>query len=87
MDVATIANLGIGGFAILVMWWMYQSAQNARQKNDERLDKRDEAMRHLEADIRNKFATQLMENTNAMLEHTKVMEVVLKIMQNFKDQT
>lgn len=80
MDFATIANLGIGGFAILVMWWMYQSAQQARQHNDERLDKRDEAMRILESDIRNKFATQLMENTNAMLEHSKVMRIVVELL-------
>lgn len=84
MDITTISNLGIGGFAILVMWWMYRSAQEARQKNDDRLDKRDEGMRILESDIRNKFSAQLMENTNAMLEHSKIMHKVVDLLSKLK---
>lgn len=80
MDFAPVVNLGIGGFAILVMWWMYQSARDERKANDERLDVRDNTMRTLEADIRNKFSIQLMENTNAMLEHSKVMKTVIELL-------
>jgi tyrosine-protein phosphatase YwqE len=82
MDFATIANLGIGGFAILVMWWMYQSSAAERQRHDDRADKKDAAFRALESDVRNKLAAQLMENTNAMLENTKIMERVLNKMTN-----
>lgn len=80
MDLGNVVNLGIGGFAILVMWWMYQSSAHERTKNDERLDKRDLAMRELERDIRDKFSTQLQENTNSMLEHSKVMKTVLDLL-------
>jgi hypothetical protein len=73
MDFATIANLGIGGFAILVMWWMYQSSAQERNEHFK-------AFRELESDIRNKFAAQLMENTNAMLEHSKVMRTVMELL-------
>ena len=87
MDVASLSNLGTGAIALYLMWMMYKSAQEARQRNDERLDRRDEHMRNLETDIRNKFSTQLMENTNAMIEytrasveHSKVMQVVIELL-------
>ena len=73
MDISTIANLGIGGFAILVMWWMYQSAATERNEHFK-------AFRELESDIRNKFAAQLMENSNAMLEHSKIMQEVVRLL-------
>lgn len=84
MDLSALSNLGTGVVAIYVMWLMYKYAQDARQKNDERLDKRDDAMRVLEADIRNRFATQLMENTNSMIEHSKIMQKVVDILYKLK---
>jgi hypothetical protein len=72
MDVSPIVNLGIGGFAIYIMWRMYESSAKERNEHFR-------AFRELESDIRNKFAAQLMENTNAMLEHSKIMATVLKL--------
>lgn len=76
MDLSTVTNLGIGGFSILVMWWMYDASMKERNEHFK-------AFRELEADIRNKFSTQLMENTNAMLEHSKIMKLVLEILNRF----
>ncbi len=73
MEIAEVVNLGIGGFAILVMWWMYKSAQEERTKHFD-------AMRALESEIRNKMATQLQENANAMLEHSKIMQTVVELL-------
>lgn len=84
MDFSALSNLGTGAIAIYVMWLMYRSAQDARQRNDERLDKRDEIMRLLEADVRNKFSAQLMENTNSMIEHSKIMQKVVDILYKLK---
>ena len=58
MDVGSIVNLGIGGFALLVMWWMYQSAQMERKEHFE-------SFRQLEREVRDKILTQLNENTKA----------------------
>jgi hypothetical protein len=52
---------------------MWRSAQDERMKYFE-------AFKELEADIRNKFSAQLMENTNAMLEHSKIMQEVVKLL-------
>ncbi len=84
MDLSTLSNLGTGAIALYLMWLMYKSAQDARQKNDERLDKRDDAMRTLESDIRNKFSIQLQENSNVLLQHSKIMEHVMEVLRNFK---
>lgn len=84
MDFSALSNLGTGAVAIYVMWLMYKSAQEARQRNDERLDKRDDTMRQLESDIRNKFSAQLMENTNSMIEHSKIMNKVVEILYKLK---
>ena len=77
----TLTQLGTAGGALLVLWLFTQSMlklqETERQRNETRLDKRDDAMRVLEADIRNKFAAQLQENTNAMLAHSQIMERVL----------
>ena len=77
MDAAAVANLGIGGFAILVMWWMYQSAANDRKRNDERLDKKDDHFRALENEVRTNITAQLMASTSALHENSKVMERVV----------
>jgi hypothetical protein len=73
MDLGIIAQLGVAAFAILVMWWMYDSATKERNEHFK-------AFRELESDIRNKISVQLMENTNAMLEHSKIMETVVHIL-------
>lgn len=84
MDFSTIKELGLTGANLVVIWMIYQSAQKERTVNDQRLDKRDETMRLLEHDIRNKFSTQLMENTNTMLQHSKIMERVMDVLSKFK---
>lgn len=76
MDVASIVNLGIGGFAILVMWWMYDSNTKERNRHDEaatnershyiaQMTEREVAFRQLEEKVRDKVMTQLNENTKA----------------------
>lgn len=46
-----VVNLGVGGFSILVMWWMYESSSK-------RIDE-------LNRDIREQIMTQLNKNTIA----------------------
>lgn len=70
-------NLGTAGFAILVMWWMYQSASNERKRNDERLDEKDRDFRSLEKEVRTNITAQLMTSTSALHENSKVMERVV----------
>ncbi len=53
-----IVNLGVGGFSILVMWWMYQHSSK-------RIDDRDQAMRALEKEVRTEIMGQLNKNTSA----------------------
>lgn len=79
MDISPVVNLGIGGFAILVMWWMYQSAASERSENYKQMEL-------LQSDIRNKFSAQLMENTNALNSHTKIMGTVLKLLENINSK-
>ncbi len=67
------------------MLWMFgqmflKQGDAERTRNEVRLDKRDDAMRLLESDIRNKFSSQLQENTNAMLQHSKIMERVVDVL-------
>lgn len=70
-------NLGVGGFTVLVMWWMYQSAAAERSKNDERMDKKDLAFRDLEKEVRENITLQLVTSTSALHENSKVMERVV----------
>lgn len=77
MDFSTISNLGVAGAAIMVMWWMYQSAAQERKLNDERLDKRDEQYRALEKEVRTEITTQLITSTATNAATQKVMERVL----------
>lgn len=53
-----IQSLGVSGFAILVMWWMYQSSSK-------RLDKAYDDHKALEREVRERIMTQLNQNTNA----------------------
>lgn len=89
MDLGVYAQLGIAGFAILVMWWMYDSNTKERARhdtemgaerlrNEERIEKKENAYRLLGEDIRNKVSAQLMESTNAMTEHAQVMKAVVQ---------
>jgi hypothetical protein len=84
MDFATIAQFGPTGLAIVAFYGIYKLFDQERKRNEDRLDARDDAMRKLESDIRNRLSAQLMENTNALeenttakQENTKVMEKVL----------
>lgn len=71
MDISPVVNLGIGGFAILVMWWMYQSAAKERAEHFS-------SFRELEREVRDTVMGQLAQNTEAMAESAKVMERVLQ---------
>lgn len=70
MDLSNFVNLGIGGFAILVMWWMYDSNQKERRAHFETfvasLTEREVALRSLEKEVRDKVMNQLNENTAAL---------------------
>ncbi|HEY1747833.1 MAG TPA: hypothetical protein VGG11_13860 [Xanthobacteraceae bacterium] len=70
MDLSAIANLGVAGFAILIMWWKDQA--HARQ-----LDERDKAFRVLEEEVRTNITAQLISSTSALQNNSKVMERVL----------
>lgn len=72
-----IASLGVGGFAVLVMWWMYQSAATERKSNDARLDERDAQYRALEKEVRQEITAQLIASTQTNAASQKVMERVL----------
>ena len=77
MDFSTISNLGVAGFSILVMWWMYSSAANERKANDARLDTRDTQYRELEKEVRTEITAQLIASTTTNAATQKVMERVL----------
>jgi hypothetical protein len=68
MDFATIAQFGPTGLAIVAFYGIYKLFDQERKRNEDRLDAAYNKLSALESDIRNKFAAQLMENTNAMLE-------------------
>ena len=81
-------SLGVAGFAILVMWWMYQSAAGERQRNDvrmdtkdqahrERMDKKDDEFRKLSEQVRTDISLQLAASTSALGNNTKIMERVI----------
>lgn len=72
-----VASLGVGGFAVLVMWWMYQSAAMERKANDARLDERDNQYRALEKEVRSEITTQLIASTSTNAATQRVMERVL----------
>ena len=74
MDFATIAQFGPTGLAIVAFYGIYKLFDQERKRNEDRLDKRDTAMRELESDIRNRLSAQLMENTNALTENTQAMK-------------
>jgi hypothetical protein len=74
MDFATIAQFGPTGLAIVAFYGIYKLFDQERKRNEDRLDKRDAAMRELESDIRNRLSAQLMENTNALTENTLAMK-------------
>lgn len=78
MDFSTITNLGVAGFSILVMWWMYQSAANERRAYDQRLDARDDQYRTLEKEVRTEITSQLVAATSTNASAQKVMERVLE---------
>ena len=75
-------NLGVAGFAILVMWWMYQSAAAERRRNDERLDRRDEKYEALQKEVRGEIMATLVAATTTNKEAMQVMKRVLARLEN-----
>lgn len=74
MDFTTIAQFGPTGLAIVAFYGIYKLFDQERKRNEDRLDARDNAMRELESDIRNRLSAQLMENTNALQDNTLAMK-------------
>lgn len=70
-------SLGVAGFAILIMWWAYQSSVEERKRYDERLDQRDNEYRRLEKEVRTEITTQLIASTSTVRDATKVMERII----------
>lgn len=81
-------SLGVAGFAILIMWWMYSSSAEERKRNDERMDAKDVAHRDrldrkdaefnkLNEQVRTDISVQLAASTSTLTSNTKVMERVL----------
>lgn len=78
MDVASVVNLGIGGFAILVMWWMYAANRQERKEHFDafvaQVTEREIAFRSLEKEVRDKIMHQLQDNSRLfekVVEHMK----------------
>lgn len=70
-------SLGVAGFAILIMWWAYQSSVEERKRYDERLDARDSQYRQLEREVRTEITTQLIAATSTIAGAQKIMERVM----------
>lgn len=66
MDISSVTNLGVAGFAIFVIW--KQSDRHAKQ-----LDERDASSRALEREIRDKIMVALGQSTQAVTESTKII--------------
>ena len=69
VGIETLSNLGVAGFAILVLWWMYQSSSA-------RLDKAYDDHKTLEREVRDKIISQLDRNTVAF---ERIMDHLSKI--------
>lgn len=63
-----LSNLGVAGFAILVLWWMYQSSSS-------RLDKAYDDHKALEKEVREKIISQIDRNTVAF---ERIMDHITK---------
>jgi hypothetical protein len=81
MDVGTITNLGVAGFAIFVIWKM--SDRHAKQ-----LDDRDRSARTFEESVRRSLLAALEKSTEALTastqglaDSTKVMAAIAPIME------
>lgn len=63
-------QLGSTGVAMLLLWWVYKDASA-------RLDKKDEAFRELEKEVRTEITAQLIASTSTVRDATKVMERII----------
>ena len=81
-------SLGVAGFAILIMWWMYDASAKERARNDERMDakdalhrqqsdKKDDEFKKLNEQVRSDISVQLAASTSALGNNTKIMERVI----------
>lgn len=70
-------SLGVAGFAILIMWWAYQSSVEERKRYDQRLDARDEKYSALEREVRTEITTQLIAATSTISNAQKIMERII----------
>jgi hypothetical protein len=75
MDISNLTSVGIAGPILVVLWWVIKLQTNERARYVK-------TMEDLQSDIRNKFSTQLMENTNALMAHNKIMKQVLLLLQS-----
>jgi len=81
MDLTAVTNLGTAGFAILVMWWMYQHAGDERKRHDDRLDKKDDAFNKLNDEVRTQITVQLQASTSTLRDNMQMMQ---KLAQHLK---
>lgn len=70
-------SLGVAGFAILIMWWAYQSSVEERKRYDQRLDDRDAQYRQLEKEVRTEITSQLIAATSTIGNAQKIMERIM----------
>lgn len=63
-------SLGVAGFAMLLLWMVYKDCMA-------RLDRKDEAFRELEREVRTEITTALVAATSTIAGAQKVMERVL----------
>lgn len=61
-----LANLGVAGFAIYIMWRKDQAAATERDSFLEEIKEREMAFRQLEEQIRDKVFSQLAKNTEVL---------------------
>lgn len=78
MDFAAVANLGVAGFAILVMWWKDQASTKERDMHAKQLDAREQAFHKLENEVRGEISAQLAASTSALRDNAKIMEHVIE---------
>lgn len=78
MDISSVANLGVAGFAILIMWWKDQASAKERDAHARQLDAREQAFHKLENEVRTEISAQLASSTAALRDNAKIMEHVIK---------
>lgn len=67
---SAIQQFGTTGFCLMVLWWIYKDFSA-------RADKKDEAFRALEKEVRTEITTQLISATATISNAQKIMEKII----------